>query len=221
MKNTRCSIIILLIGTSFFIEFKANAQSPIVKPEKYSVLSFRLGTSIVREFGFYMNPVVKKHPEFTFGLGYRSKSGGDLTDDCFTLNPIGKVINKPTAGPYILFGFDFKNKLGVRRVVNPSIVVQIRRLKAEKLEFYGCIDKPDFRHHDFDVKTFDVNSKFFLDIGGSESFADFYFGAGFGIRYAKNFLHEIDGNPANITERLVLPLFSFDLGIRLSFMGAE
>ncbi|MCF8243980.1 MAG: hypothetical protein K9J46_02405 [Saprospiraceae bacterium] len=220
MKFKRFAFI-FLIGASLLFNHSANTQTPSLKPEKYSTLSFRFGTSLVREFGFFLNPVVKKHPLLIVGLGYRSKTENDLTDNCFTTNPIGKVINKGTSGPYIIAGFDFKNKVGMRRVVNPAVLFQLRRLKAEHLTFYGCMDARDSIHHNFDTKTFDVNSKLILDIGGNESFADFYVGVGLGFRFAKNTLHLYHGMPVDKTERLVIPLFSFDMGIRLSFMGSE
>ncbi|MBI1227863.1 MAG: hypothetical protein GC192_21705 [Bacteroidetes bacterium] len=180
MENQLRSFSLILIGALLIINHKVKAQINSNPPEKYSVLSFRLGTALTREFGFYLDPVIKKYPTFTIGLGYRSKSTGELIDECFSLHPIGKTINKHTSGPYLIAGLDFKNKKGVRRVVNPSALIQIRRLTGDDLKFRRCPDDTLSRNLNFDVKTWDIVTKFYLDIGGSESFADFYIGIGQG-----------------------------------------
>ncbi len=223
LKQSNKNVLLLSI-IGLFGQFSI-AQDSLIVVEKYSVMHFRIGTNSFREVGFNTNLFIRKIPEMTLGLGYRYKSTSDLTlGECFSFYPFGRLTNINSSGPFLTLGYEMKNEIGRRQAVNPFFQVQLRRLKAKDLSFSeGECENSEVPQGDteyFDLKATDVNLKAILDIGGNESAADFYIGIGLGARYAKKLITKIGNMKVDKTDRVKIPLISFYMGLRLSFMDS-
>ncbi len=200
------------------------SQELIAPPEKYSVLHFRIGTNSFREQGFNVNLFNRKIPELTTGFGYRSKNDSDipyLIDECFSLYPLGRLINLKAKGPFFTIGYEMKNKIRRRKIVNPAFQIQIRRLKANNLRLgnHECDELETTTTESFNAKAIDVNLRGILDIGSNESGADFYLGIGICRRFLKKEIYKVNNLEVNKLERPEgAPIMSIFFGLRLSFM---
>jgi hypothetical protein len=210
----------------FSISFigQLHGQEHLTIPEKFSVLHFRLGTNSLRELGFNANLFNCKIPELTIGFGYRSKNESDIVDvvdKCFSIYPMGRLINLKAQGPFFTIGYEMKNKVGRRQVVNPAFQIQVRRLKTKNLSYgnHDCDEMETTLTESFNAKVLDVNFRGILDICSNESWADFYIGMGVCRRFLKKEIFEINNVKVNkIGREPFVPIFSFFLGLRFSFM---
>jgi hypothetical protein len=89
----------------FSISFigQLHGQEHLKITEKFSILHFRMGTNSLSELGFNANLFNRKFPELTIGFGYRSKNESDIVDvvdKCFSVYPMGRLINLKAQGPF-------------------------------------------------------------------------------------------------------------------------